>query len=133
MSELTLVPIKVEEINKIESKEIRERAELGYTEKTKLYMAMQSAQEVGFLSVDLHLKDFFVYEIFIPRAHRRKQIGTYLLGQAERIASEYGYLCVLLKPHPLDTDLKLADLISWYARHGYVHANPEFMLKRLGI
>ncbi|HYO71872.1 MAG TPA: GNAT family N-acetyltransferase [Archangium sp.] len=134
MNKLILVPKTMEAIKAVESKEICERAKAGgCTKNTRLYLAMQGTQEVGFLSLDLHPKDFFVYEIFVPKKYRRRQVGSYLLEQAERIASASDYSVVLLKPYPLDSDLRLSDLVSWYERRGYVTVNSELMLKRLSI
>jgi ribosomal protein S18 acetylase RimI-like enzyme len=130
MDKLNLIPKTMQAIKAVKSKEIFERAKAGgSTKNTRIYLAMQGEQEVGFLSLDLHPKDFFVYEIFVPREYRQKRIGSYLLEQAERIASENDYSVVLLKPYPLNSGMELPDLVEWYERHGYVTVNSELMLK----
>jgi ribosomal protein S18 acetylase RimI-like enzyme len=54
------------------------------------------------LSVDPHDRDFYVYEIYVVRKHRRKHIGSYLLDHAEKVAVEHGYSVALLKPYALE-------------------------------
>ncbi|WP_148273333.1 GNAT family N-acetyltransferase [Stigmatella aurantiaca] len=133
--ELRLVPVKAEGIRQ---PELRRRAkEGGATAVTKLYLAVLGVEEVGLLSVDVHVKDFYIYEIYVVRRCRRNRIGSYLLAQAERIAVEHGHPVAQLKPHALDPEHVGRDvLVEWYRGCGYVpisQGDSEFWLKRLAI
>lgn len=102
--------------------ELAHRASVSSTGKrTKQFLALQGDEEVGFVSLDFlpEIGTLALYELFVPKAHRRSGIGTALVAIVEQMAREQGFERVTLTPHAFERDWSLPALKAWYRRLGY--------------
>lgn len=102
--------------------EVRERATTSSKSRcTKHFLIRKDKVEVGFLSIDTipEVEYLVVYEIFVPRALRKRGVGSEILREAENIGRQLGYKRVNLTPCPLEFGYSPQELIAWYKSRGY--------------
>jgi len=102
---------------------IRNRARDGSkTSVTRHFVAIEGGVEVAFVALDIipapedHL---VLYELVVPKELRSRGIGSRILMEVERLAKEWKYVGVLIRPHPLDEHWTSNRLNRWYATRGY--------------
>jgi hypothetical protein len=95
---------------------------------TKHFVAIENGEEVAFVSLDIfpHPQEFLVlYTLVVPESIRLKGFGSRVLVEVERLAKEWRYAKVLLKPKPLDKSWSSKRLERWYSNRGYKPSDPE--------
>jgi GNAT superfamily N-acetyltransferase len=60
-----------------------------------------------------------LYELFVPKAHRRRGLGTALVAIVEQMALGQGFERVTLTPHAFERNWSVSALKAWYRRPGY--------------
>jgi GNAT superfamily N-acetyltransferase len=114
---------------KVRNEEIRRCAKDGSkTAATKHFVAVEGGEEVAFVSLDIFppgQQPLCLYTLVVPKSLRQKGIGSRVLEQVERLAVEWGYDKVLLKPKPLDKNWSRKRLERWYSKRGYAPSDPE--------
>jgi GNAT superfamily N-acetyltransferase len=86
------------------------------------YLACSDFQPVGFVAIDLE-PDFFLYELYILRTHRRNGVGTWALTEAEKLAYTEGRSRLFVRPCPLDSDIDADQLTEWYRKRGFTKSS----------
>jgi hypothetical protein len=104
--------------------ELRQRAEqIPLTDKRLQYVAYRGQDQVGFLSLDLHrCRDGIleVYDIWVVKNFRLKQVASDLVRETERIALKMACKEIWVYPHPL-SDITEEDLLNLYLKRGSFH------------
>jgi hypothetical protein len=89
---------------------------------------IENGEEVAFVSLDIfpYPQEFLVlYTLVVPESIRLKGFGSRVLVEVERLAKEWRYAKVLLKPKPLDKSWSSKRLERWYSNRGYKPSDPE--------
>jgi GNAT superfamily N-acetyltransferase len=114
---------------KVVNEEIRHCARDGSkAAATKHFVAVENREEVAFVSLDIfpHPRESLVlYTLVVPQSIRLKGFGSRVLVEVERLAKEWRYANVLLKPKPLDKCWSSKRLERWYSNRGYKPSDPE--------
>jgi GNAT superfamily N-acetyltransferase len=114
---------------KVVNREIRRRAKEGSkAAPTRHFVAIENGEEVAFVSLDIfpHPQEFLVlYTLVVPKSIRLKGFGSRVLMEVERLAKEWKYAKVLLRPKPLDKSWSSRRLERWYSNRGYKPTDPE--------
>jgi GNAT superfamily N-acetyltransferase len=125
-------PVKLQpitDIEKISNAEIRRCAKDGSKAVvTKHFVAVENREELAFVSLDIFpptQQPLCLYTLVVPKLLRRKGIGSRVLVEVERLAVEWGYRKVLLRPEPLDEIWSKESLERWYSKRGYAPPDPE--------
>jgi len=95
---------------------------------TKHFVAIENGEEVAFVSLDIfpHPQESLVlYTLVVPKSIRLEGFGSRVLVEVERLAKEWRYSKVLLKPKPLDKTWSSKRLERWYSNRGYKPSDPE--------
>lgn len=89
--------------------------------RTKQFLALRGDEEVAFVSLDFlpEMGALVLYELFVPKAHRRSGLGTALVAIVEQMARDQGFERVTLTPHAFERDWSESALKAWYRRLGY--------------
>jgi GNAT superfamily N-acetyltransferase len=94
----------------------------------KHFVAVENGEEVAFVSLDIfpHPQESLVlYTLVVPKSIRLKGFGSRVLVEVERLAKEWRYANVLLKPKPLDKSWSSKRLEHWYSNRGYKPSDSE--------
>lgn len=120
MEEKVMRLIEVTATTQVVSDEIRDRMH-SKAQYTRHYVLRDGQIEIGFLSLDpIPDRDYLtLYEVFVPKTHRHKGIGSELLHHCEMLATEWGYKSVVVWPKPFERDFPKVKLVQWYKRHGF--------------
>lgn len=114
---------------KVVNEEIRRCAKDGSkAPATKHFVAIENGEEVSFVSLDIfpHPQESLVlYTLVVPKPIRLEGFGSRVLVEVERLAKEWRYAKVLLKPKPLDKSRSSKRLERWYSNRGYKPSDPE--------
>ncbi|WP_160105604.1 GNAT family N-acetyltransferase [Pseudomonas izuensis] len=113
--------------DKVMSEVLRERIVKGKNPNTREFLILLNDEEVGLLIYeDSGHPQSFIYEIFVLRDARKGGIGTWILSQAERVATELRRTSICLTARSLYQDeLSDEDLVSWYEKQGYIRNSVE--------
>jgi GNAT superfamily N-acetyltransferase len=105
------------------NEELRCRARDGSkTTVTKHFVAIEGGIEVAFVALDIlpaPVDHLVLYELVVPKELRGHGIGSRTLLEVERLAREWKYIGVLLRPKPLDDHWSSERLKVWYSKRGY--------------
>jgi GNAT superfamily N-acetyltransferase len=108
---------------KVLNEEIRRRAKNGSkTAVTKHFVAVEEGVEAAFVALDIFPdpeEHLVLYELVVPKALRCRGIGSRVLAIVEKLAREWKYAKVLLRPKPLDATWSSERLEDWYSKRGY--------------
>ncbi len=114
---------------KVLNEEIRRCAKDGSkAAATKHFMAIENGEEVAFVSLDIFppsQQPLVLYTLVVPKSLRGKGVGSRVLAEVERLAKQWKYAEVLLRPKSLDKSWSNERLREWYSKRGYKPTSPE--------
>ncbi len=81
---------------------------------TQHYAVMLGAQEVAFLALDFipEAEYLVLYEIWVPKKLRHKGIGSHVIQELDRIAKDWGYRKIFVRPSPFENDYPESELFN---------------------
>lgn len=95
---------------------------------TRHFAAIEGGREVAFISLDLFppsQQPLVLYTLVVPTSLREKGVGSRVLAEVERLAKQWKYSKVLLRPKSLDNRWSNERLREWYSKRGYKPEDPE--------
>jgi GNAT superfamily N-acetyltransferase len=95
---------------------------------TKHFLAIENGVEVAFVSLDIFptsQQPLVLYTLVVPSSLREKGVGSRVLHEVERLAKQWKYSKVLLRPKPLGGSWSTERLREWYSKRGYKPTSPE--------
>ena len=120
--------IKLVSKSQIRSPELRKRAKAfpGRTIDLR-YLVRRSAEEIAFLWYmafpgETLLK---IHEMYILKEFRGQGIGLHLIAHAEQLAMRRDYQGLILTAVPLDLEIDIKRLVTWYKKHGFTEKDAE--------
>lgn len=119
--------IRVCSQDELKNETLRERAMRAKSGRSTEFIAVSHDSEIALLSYEdwSHQSLGFIYEIFVLPIYRNSGVGALLLSYAEDLATQLGCSKIRLKPYPLDSDISVERLVSWYTKNGYVRDAHE--------
>lgn len=119
--------MRIHKLIDVQNKILRERADRAKGGRSQEFIAFVNGNESALLSYEDWREQSlgFIYEIFVLPFYRKRCIGTALLSYAEDLALKFGCNSIRLNPYSLDLDTDQEQLVSWYARKGYIHSADE--------
>jgi GNAT superfamily N-acetyltransferase len=95
---------------------------------TKHFLAIENSVEVAFVSLDIFppsQQPLVLYTLVVPKSLREKGVGSRVLAEVERLAKQWKYAKVLLRPKSLDERWSNERLREWYSKRGYQPMSSE--------
>lgn len=130
-----ITALEIRNVEQLQDECLRERFNKGNSCKTVTLVALIAGVEAGLLIYeDWGTPESIVFEIFVLSEARGLGVGSWMLSQAELIATASGRESDRLTARSLDRDYQTDDaLIAWYERHGYQRCEQEESVLRKAL
>lgn len=117
-----MLQYSIHRIDRIENDILRERLEAGRNRRCHCFVTRYGELDAGLLIFEecARLRLGIVYEVYVLKEFRGKQIGQRLLSHAETIAKSLSLENLQLRVRSLDPKhMDDQGLLAWYMRNGY--------------